>query len=259
MKTFRLIGMALLAVVMCVNFISCSDDDETKDDIGILTNTRKLVEIKIKEDDGDIEAIKFEYDSKGRVISTYEIKENGETLYHTNYSWGDGNLIAMGEDGTVKHVFANKHVKTSSFNYSSTSSCTYEYNDSGLLTLLRQNSFFWKEGQLTNLQSSSETYKYVYSGKTCKGWCPVAHNEVWERVAGYEEGWIFYAHPELVGINTNQLPDKQYRETFEGEGVTNFTYTFDDDGYVKSCTVGDTYRVPPYNETETIVYTFTWE
>ncbi|MFR8553221.1 MAG: hypothetical protein ACLVEU_06765 [Bacteroides cellulosilyticus] len=28
MKTFRLIGMALLAIVMCVNFTSCSDDEE---------------------------------------------------------------------------------------------------------------------------------------------------------------------------------------------------------------------------------------
>lgn len=28
MKTFRLIGMALVAVLMCVNFASCSDDDE---------------------------------------------------------------------------------------------------------------------------------------------------------------------------------------------------------------------------------------
>ena len=28
MKTFRFIGMALLAIVMCVNFASCSDDDE---------------------------------------------------------------------------------------------------------------------------------------------------------------------------------------------------------------------------------------
>ena len=28
MKTFRFIGMALLAVVMCVNFTSCSNDDE---------------------------------------------------------------------------------------------------------------------------------------------------------------------------------------------------------------------------------------
>lgn len=28
MKTFRLIGMALLAVVMYINFTSCSDDEE---------------------------------------------------------------------------------------------------------------------------------------------------------------------------------------------------------------------------------------
>ena len=31
MKTFRLIGMALLAIVMCVNFASCSDDDEEEE------------------------------------------------------------------------------------------------------------------------------------------------------------------------------------------------------------------------------------
>ena len=27
MKTLRLIGMALIAVIMCVNFVACSDDD----------------------------------------------------------------------------------------------------------------------------------------------------------------------------------------------------------------------------------------
>ena len=31
MKTFRLIGMALLAVVMCVNFVSCSSDDDEEE------------------------------------------------------------------------------------------------------------------------------------------------------------------------------------------------------------------------------------
>lgn len=36
MKTFRFIGMALLAVVMSVNLTSCSDDDEpSKNDDGI--------------------------------------------------------------------------------------------------------------------------------------------------------------------------------------------------------------------------------
>ena len=38
MKTFRLIGMALLAVVMCMNFTSCSDDEEEQE---------KLTELKV--------------------------------------------------------------------------------------------------------------------------------------------------------------------------------------------------------------------
>ena len=36
MKTFRLIGMALLAVVMCVNFTSCSDDESDVDSNSIV-------------------------------------------------------------------------------------------------------------------------------------------------------------------------------------------------------------------------------
>ena len=40
MKTFRLIGMALLAIVMCVTFTCCSDDEEAprKNDDGGITN-----------------------------------------------------------------------------------------------------------------------------------------------------------------------------------------------------------------------------
>ena len=61
MKTFRLIGMALLAVVMCENFTSCSDDEEkpTKNDDGIITNQKKLMEIKETSDDGYISIYKF--------------------------------------------------------------------------------------------------------------------------------------------------------------------------------------------------------
>lgn len=47
MKTFRLIGMALLAV--CVTFASCSSDDDdepSKNDDGIITNQKQLMQIK---------------------------------------------------------------------------------------------------------------------------------------------------------------------------------------------------------------------
>ena len=44
MKTFRLIGMALLAIVMCVNFASCSDDDEpSKNDDGVIPIKNNLL------------------------------------------------------------------------------------------------------------------------------------------------------------------------------------------------------------------------
>lgn len=48
MKTFRLIGMALLAIVMCVNFTSCSDDEEpSKNDDGVITNQKLLIELRM--------------------------------------------------------------------------------------------------------------------------------------------------------------------------------------------------------------------
>lgn len=42
MKTFRLIGMALLAVVMCVNFTSCSDNDESDVDSNSIVGFWKI-------------------------------------------------------------------------------------------------------------------------------------------------------------------------------------------------------------------------
>lgn len=51
MKTFRLIRMALLAVVMCVNFTSCSDDEDENNDGGTVVSGKLLR--TIAEDDHD--------------------------------------------------------------------------------------------------------------------------------------------------------------------------------------------------------------
>ena len=50
MKTFRLIGMALLAIMLCVNFTGCSKND-TLTDNEIITKSKKL--IGMKETEGD--------------------------------------------------------------------------------------------------------------------------------------------------------------------------------------------------------------
>ena len=59
MKTLRFIGMALLAIVLCVNFAACSDDDDEPQTpsnligtvwVGTNPNTGFEVEVSIKND-----------------------------------------------------------------------------------------------------------------------------------------------------------------------------------------------------------------
>lgn len=96
MKTFRLIGMALLAVVMCVNLASCSDDDEepTKNDDGVITNQKQLMQIKMV--DSETITWDFTYDSKGRLISINHAEkyDGGADRDITNYTWSNNTIVA---------------------------------------------------------------------------------------------------------------------------------------------------------------------
>ena len=64
MKTFRMIGMALFAILMCVNFASCGNDDGEipSDPTGDSptnqpTNEKKLVQVMIYDDEEALEEI----------------------------------------------------------------------------------------------------------------------------------------------------------------------------------------------------------
>ena len=72
---------------------------------------------------------------------------------------------------------------------------------------------------------------------------------------------LLEAHPELVGMRCNQLPDKAYSKSDNYEETEQYTYTFDKDGYVESCTEVYTYKRLDSNETwtKTRIFTFTWE
>lgn len=45
MKTLRLIGMALIAVIMCVNFVACSDDEDESGNAASLIGTWKIEKV----------------------------------------------------------------------------------------------------------------------------------------------------------------------------------------------------------------------
>ena len=88
MKTLRLLGMALIAIFVSVNFAACSSDDDEiiKDDDGVITNEKKLVEMKETYKD-DTNVMTFSYDSKGKLISVVE-KDYSNESYITNITWG---------------------------------------------------------------------------------------------------------------------------------------------------------------------------
>lgn len=260
MKTFRLIGMALLAVVMCVNFTSCSDDDEpAKNDDGVITNQKRLVEIAETFDDYGTNIISFSYDSKGRLISVVQKDYDVDDSDVYNITWGE-NTVTESEDGeSITYSLTDGLVRTGSetngtnysFAYNSSKQLTtYQYSDkyySSTRTLT------WENGKVTKITYNKDISEITYGNQTCKGYFPFMVTMV------EDDFKVMLAHPELVGLRTTQLPSQINSKGNNWEDKEEYTYKFDKDGYVETCTA--TYKRLDNNETrtETTIYTFKWE
>lgn len=255
MRTFRLIETALLAILVCVNFIACSSDtpEPEKNEEGVVTNQKKLVEIIIPEE----ETIQKEYfyDDEGRLTkathrdgSTYIYYWDTNTIIEDTRLWQEtfslkNNLIISSKEIWNSSPWGDSSVSEDVFNYDAKGllqSIDYYYN-----TDFREScKIVWEGSKIMQIGDT----KFTYSGKTCKGYLPIL---IWY----FDESCsLFEAHPELIGVRTNQLPDEDfdsYSRTSEyydeiigevckvqyiSESKTKFAYTFDDDGYVKSCT-----------------------
>ena len=273
MKTFRLIGMALLAVVMCVNFTSCSDDDDPiKNDDGIITNQKKLMEIKETSDDGYISIYTFSYDNQSRLTSIVDNEDGHSDNNIINFTWGNNTIIATKRgDARRTYTLSDNLVRKQQNNEGASKAFTY--NSSNQLIKVDETderhsgddcsyTYTWDNGKMIkhiykeNNSEKSYVYEYTYNGKTCKGWFPNMEDEGWDAL---DDDYIFFAHPELVGMRTNQLPeqifskdteiyeyyDEYFKETCKSEytyeDTVKFEYKLDKDGYVESCTVTYTY------------------
>lgn len=289
MKTSRLLGMALLAILVSMNFAACgSDDDEgdtpIKNGDGIITNQKKLMELKMT---GDSEAVtwEFSYDSKGRLASVIHTEKYGSETDRdiTNYTWSNNTIIAEDgrstrtytlNDGLVKTIrdTDNKDWNNTSFTYNSSNQLIAAKDvDSHNYTYIT--TYTWENERITKVTyDDNSTTDISYSGKTCKGYFPLYTFD--------DDDAIFYTHPELAGMRTTQLPDQMYSKDKEYEETEKYTYALDKDGYVEICTVVDTdvYNNPSQDlngdgvitddeknasntttHTSTTIYTFKWE
>ena len=122
MKTFRLIGMALLAVVMCVNFASCSDDEDENNDGGTVVSGKLLR--SMSEDDNN--NYLFSYNEKKQLISA---TLGGDKI---NVKWSDSDIIVETISTGFKEEPANFIIKngiiTSTVWDKETETLTYDNN-----------------------------------------------------------------------------------------------------------------------------------
>lgn len=268
MKTFRLIGMALLAVVMGFNFIACSDDDEpSKNDDGVITNQKQLMQIKMVDDDDESVITEYAYDSNGKLVSATNTEQYDGKKQTTTYTitWGTNKIIENRNGESLTCTLKDGLItRTSDSDGGDLNNAEFTYNSNKQLTQLQDNedeytSYTWQGEKLTKISWHEQYYdnanEFSYSGKTCKGYFPIMAWNVDDLHP------LLEAHPELVGMRCNQLPDQISNKNDNYEDIVKYTYKFDKDGYIETCTEESTYKRLDINEitTSTTVYTFTWE
>lgn len=255
MKTFRLIGMALLAIMLCVNFTGCSKENPTDDET--LTKPKKLIGMK-EIDYSGTHIWEFSYDSKDRLSSIIYTNDwsNHQTQQVTRFTWNSFTITAESDYETRTYTLDNNLVKTIRCDqHPFWSNTEFSYNSSNQLLITEKTTktyteyykYIWENEKISKITSINDYYTDItYSGKTCKGYFPFYNS--------YDD--IFYAHPELIGLRNSQLP-KQIFYKEKRDLTEEYSYTFDKDGYIEKCTIVSTDI--SNMQTSTTVYTLKWE
>lgn len=270
MKTFRMFGMALFAVLMCVNFAACSssgDDEPEVNEEGIVTNEKKLIEMKMNEEGEEI-TWTFSYDEKGRLTAIKGIEIDTEFddqgTFTRNLTWGDGIIFYKNGHDNITFTLLNGLITSAESKDGDLTDATFTYNSSKQLITFKDeqdydtyiNNYTWEGGKLTKItDEDGDVIQLSYNNKTCKGYFPIiAFGD--DMV---DDNEFFAAHPELIGMRTNQLPSKAYAKWGDEEETTEFSYTFTNDGYIESCTAKYIWEDYDGTYTDIVIYTFKWQ
>ncbi|MCD8282869.1 MAG: hypothetical protein LUC22_06430 [Prevotella sp.] len=273
MKTFRMIGMAAVAVLLAFSFAACSDDD---DNGGSNSSSGKKLVQWCWGDPSDPEDADFtwtvSYNSSGKLQSL-----TSPGSYDLYYAWGTNSLVETVKDKegyaytvtyTLSNGLATKAVRddgdgeTETITYSYDSSnrligtehlINYDYDDDygyvgydGPYTskITWENDVPVKQ-EFTYTSGGTETRTLEYGDQTCSGYNPAIMNyKVFLRVSFSDDDVkVAYTNPEMFGMKINKLPVKETTKDSKASGETDtytssYTYTFDGDGYVSAIYAG---------------------
>lgn len=250
MKTFKLIGIALAAVYLCMNFSSCSKDDgptEDPEEGGVVVSGKRLIKITSSWDD-ETDTCTFNYDNNGRLIKA-EYKEDNYTETY-QFAWGDNIIQEVTNEENITYTLKNGLIQDFGGMYS------VIYNNTNRFISIKNISTnyglsataIWDNDKLMSLTCDGESI-FTYEGKTCKGFIPYLTTfgmDLW-----YGD-LLFMAHPEIIGMQTTQLPATQIGDI----DACSYSYEFDKDGYVSK--VIEKYYLYGKLSRETI-FSITWQ
>lgn len=268
MKTFKFLQFMLMSVLL-LGFVACGGDDDEETPSKNPSNPvalgfKKLVKMKIdNEAYGTEESYLFEYNKDGDLISveweedndieffTYEWGKNELVVYcdgdlEFQYEISDGKIVAGEQDSEVygyqydSDGYIKTYVESDEYDQKEEIS-EFKWSDDRLSRVVKTYSDLWPE-----YYEYETVYSFVYSTKECEGFFPL----IGERFN--DDDPLCYAAPWMFGAVQQSLPNKvKIAEDGSSIETRTFSYTYDDDGYLKSCTIrGDDYKK---------IYRFTWE
>ena len=269
MKTFRFIGMALFAVLMCVNFTSCSggDDDPTEEpeEGGVVVNGKNLVKVVGKSANGSYsETYTFSYDNKGRLIEATESYQEGSYKDTDTYQfiWGDDAIkVVINPTYNYTLTLNNGLVRNSNLD---DENGVFTYNNSNRFIKYSSKSKYetcsviWDGEKLVSISDYDHEATLTYSSSCKKGYFPF----IATMITSDSEAILFMAHPEIAGMRTNQLPASiTWTHTDDYSGKTDsetstMEYEFDKEGYISKIIGKET---DSDGSTDTYIYTLTWQ
>ena len=269
MKTIRMIGMALIAVLMCVNFASCSsDDDPTEEKEENVTNGKKLVEMTETIGTTFNVTYKFSYHNDGKLSQVTEQTETWKEIYY--YNWIDNQIKISSADGFTNYIctLSNgviteiKDTDRSGNTDKNGNTSTFTYNNSKELTnyksvdnedseyILYDCTGIWNNGNMTDFTDATYSdglLTITYSNIKNKGWWYPSCYHIGMNVYMIRAAYLFLANPSLLGKPCANLPKSV--DSYEHGG--DYIFDIDEDGYVEMCKI--------VSGNSTTIYTYKWE
>lgn len=251
--------MALIAILVSVNFASCSSDDDEEDNGGGGTVVSgKLLSSITKKNGYSTYTSVFTYNADKQLTSATS-GYDGERI---NATWSNNSIIvetvASWKEEPTTFSLKNGIITSTSQKGSQTVNLTY---DSNRLTKINGCTWSWANGNINKFsyQDGGEALTYTctyYTDKENKH--PVVDINALKLyyVSGMEWGdLLLKAHPNLLGATNKNLLKSVKKD--DGRMNRNFTYELDSEGYPTKIT--EELDEDGNGNFETTTYTLTWE